>query len=316
VRSIILIIFFILLALAVSAQEANSAELTSDQPQKQMLNGVEYQTLNESLKVDRDVKNATLLNNWANHQLKNGYFNISVMNYEVAIKDDPSFIDPWNNKGVALVYLSRYEDAIKCFDQAISLDNNNEIVWSNKGTALFRMSRTKEAFDCFNKSIELNSRNAPAWNIKGLFMAEGGMYLDALDCFNRSIETDIYHFSAWNNKGVTLARLGRYNDAVGCFFNAVTLDQNDTVAWLNGGLAQMALGNKEKAGLAFAKARTLGFNGTANDYQMQPEEPALLEESKKKSGGFEGALAAAGLFALACAMIRRRGKSGCSGAPR
>jgi hypothetical protein len=50
---------------------------------------------------------------------------------------------------------------------------------------------------------------------------------------------------------------------------------------------------------------TLGYNGTATDYQMRAE-PVLIEESAKKSGGFEGALAVVGLFVLGFAMLGRK----------
>ena len=44
--------------------------------------------------------------------------------------------DAWNNKGLALDNLGRYEEAIKYYDKAIELDPNNADAWYNKGLLL------------------------------------------------------------------------------------------------------------------------------------------------------------------------------------
>jgi len=40
-----------------------------------------------------------------------------------------------NNKGNALVGLGKYNEAIKCFDEAIRLNASTAIAWYNKGLA-------------------------------------------------------------------------------------------------------------------------------------------------------------------------------------
>jgi tetratricopeptide (TPR) repeat protein len=39
---------------------------------------------------------------------------------------------PWHNKGDALYYQSKYDEAIKAYDEAIRLDPNDATVWTTK----------------------------------------------------------------------------------------------------------------------------------------------------------------------------------------
>ena len=43
---------------------------------------------------------------------------------------DPS---TWNRKGNALMELSRFHEAVNCYDEALTLDPENDIILSNKG---------------------------------------------------------------------------------------------------------------------------------------------------------------------------------------
>src|SRR5450756_2992201 len=60
-------------------------------------------------------------------------------------KLDPRNADAWNNKGNSLNNLSRYEEAIFCFDKALELDPRNVTAWTNKGGSLGSLGRYQEA---------------------------------------------------------------------------------------------------------------------------------------------------------------------------
>jgi tetratricopeptide (TPR) repeat protein len=58
-------------------------------------------------------------------------------------------------KGVALLNLGNYEEAIKCYDKAIEIEPNNAEAWNNKGIVLGRLSKYEEAIACYDKAIEI-----------------------------------------------------------------------------------------------------------------------------------------------------------------
>ena len=53
----------------------------------------------------------------------------------------------------------QYEDALNSFQKAISLKQNDPDLWNNKGIALRSLGRYNEAIECFNKSLEIDPRD-------------------------------------------------------------------------------------------------------------------------------------------------------------
>jgi tetratricopeptide (TPR) repeat protein len=67
-------------------------------------------------------------------------------------------VEGWLNRGAALYNESKYDDAIKAYDEAIRLTPNYAAVaatWNNKGVALKALGRTAEADEAFTKAKEL-----------------------------------------------------------------------------------------------------------------------------------------------------------------
>ncbi len=94
----------------------------------------------------------------------------------------------WNNKGLSFVNLSKFEQAITCYDEAIKNDPKNSGAWDNKGNALRLMSRHIEAMDCYNNAIKINPSNARAWINKGSSLSSLGQFDDSLQCLYRALD--------------------------------------------------------------------------------------------------------------------------------
>ncbi|MCX6673315.1 MAG: tetratricopeptide repeat protein [Methanothrix sp.] len=63
--------------------------------------------------------------------------------------------EDWFNKSVALFSQGKYDEAIKCYDQAIRLDPNDVAARYNKGVALDALGKTTEANAAFTEAKEL-----------------------------------------------------------------------------------------------------------------------------------------------------------------
>ncbi|HIQ39504.1 MAG TPA: tetratricopeptide repeat protein [Methanothermococcus okinawensis] len=75
--------------------------------------------------------------------------------YDKVLEINPRCKEAWNNKGIALSRLGRYEEAIECYDRALEIDPKNSLTWYNKGVALQRLGRYSEAQECFNMAERL-----------------------------------------------------------------------------------------------------------------------------------------------------------------
>ena len=59
-------------------------------------------------------------------------------------------------KGKSLLVEGNFEDALAYFEQALLLNQNDPDIWNQKGVALRSLGRYNEALECFNKSLEID----------------------------------------------------------------------------------------------------------------------------------------------------------------
>ncbi len=56
----------------------------------------------------------------------------------------------------------KFSDALGFFEQALLLNQDDPNLWNNKGVALRSLGRYEEAMECFNKSLEIDPRDRNA----------------------------------------------------------------------------------------------------------------------------------------------------------
>jgi len=123
----------------------------------------------------------------------------------------------WRNKGGALYFLGKYDEAIECYDKAIEIDPNNPVVWNNKGLALYHLDKHEEAIKCYDKAIEIDPNDADTWNNKGLALYHLDKHEEAITSYDKAIEIDPNDADTWNNKGLALDSLYNNDDAKKCY---------------------------------------------------------------------------------------------------
>ncbi|NLA38882.1 MAG: tetratricopeptide repeat protein, partial [Methanomicrobiales archaeon] len=171
---------------------------------------------------------------------------VSTSNRKITFKKKdtaPKSADAWNNKGLALRKLGRYDEAIQCYDRALEIDPKNAKAWSSKSYALWNLGRNAEAIQCSDRALEIDPKNVDAWNDKGIALINLDRNAEAIQCYDRALEIDPEYTHAWNNKGLALRNLGRYDEAIRCYDRALEIDPGYTNAWNNKGLA---LGNLDR----------------------------------------------------------------------
>ncbi|WP_410510101.1 tetratricopeptide repeat protein [Methanosarcina hadiensis] len=92
----------------------------------------------------------------------------------------------WKNRDTGF-YLSnegKYEEAIECYNKALSIDANID-VWYEKGEALFHIGKYQEAIDCYDRSISIEP-NAKAWYYKGVALFKLGRYQEGRKCLEKA----------------------------------------------------------------------------------------------------------------------------------
>ncbi len=62
-------------------------------------------------------------------------------------------------KGQSLMNDGQFDNALGFFEQALLLNQNDPDLWNNKGIALRSLGRYEESMECFNKSLEIEPRD-------------------------------------------------------------------------------------------------------------------------------------------------------------
>jgi len=62
-------------------------------------------------------------------------------------------------KGHSLMDDGKYDGALGYFEQALLLNQDDPDLWNNKGIALRSLGRYEESMECFNKSLEIEPRD-------------------------------------------------------------------------------------------------------------------------------------------------------------
>ena len=144
-----------------------------------------------------------------------------------------------HEQGNAFLESGKIDDAIRCYDKALSLEPENADIWLNKGTAYKRLDRISESLACTEKALSIDPKNALGWTNKGSTLSLMEKKEAAIACFNKAIELDSGYTKAWYGKGLSLYFMEKTPEAVSCFKKAISLgDANAKNAMKELGLTQ------------------------------------------------------------------------------
>jgi len=70
------------------------------------------------------------------------------------------------NKGIALLKIKKYTDAMSCINDAIAINVNSAFAWLNKGAVLNELNQYTEAENCYAKALDINKNfHEATWNL-------------------------------------------------------------------------------------------------------------------------------------------------------
>jgi tetratricopeptide (TPR) repeat protein len=93
------------------------------------------------------------------------------------------------NKGQSLLDLDKAEDALACFDEALSLEPNHAEALVKKGAALERLRKLNEAIECYDRAIKADSTMTIAYLYKGGLCNRMERFNEALQCYEQALRT-------------------------------------------------------------------------------------------------------------------------------
>ena len=137
-------------------------------------------------------------------------------------------------KGEALANLERYQEALECYEGALSITQSHFFVFRPMAEALLHLDRIDEAIHCYDAAIAQDKQNvgppgsdplkqsAQLFVEKGQFLNRVGRFSDAIEYFDNAFALGTTAPVGWSGKGDALSELGRKEEAITCYEQAIS----------------------------------------------------------------------------------------------
>jgi len=157
----------------------------------------------------------------------------ALFSFDEALRLKPNYPAAWYDRGNILFKLELYEEAIASFEQVIKFKPDYQENWNNWGASLGNLGRHQEAFEIFEKVVKDNPDDFEALFNLGCAMASLEQYAEALETFERVIKLNPDFYLAYQQKSMILLQLERYEESLSAFEKVVKANPSDPDAWNN-----------------------------------------------------------------------------------
>ena len=152
----------------------------------------------------------------------------------------------WYKRAVHLLEFEEYEDAKKCLDKDLSVHKKSYETYYLKGLILLQLKNYAEAIECFNKASEERNQQYLQNSKKMEHMKKARKFEKALIYTDLVAHEKQLDAEFWHNKGIAFFKLKKYEDAKECFTNALEVKDVDPKILYDQAKCELFLGNEEK----------------------------------------------------------------------
>ena len=153
-----------------------------------------------------------------------------------ATVNNSRFYQAWRYQGLMLTYLQQYDQALASYRQAIDhSDKKDFILYGEQGGVLSELTRYQEALDSYNRAIELKPNYFLGYTDRGVLYSDMKKWDLALSDFNQAITLNPKLAQAYVNRGILYKRQEKWELALADYNQAIALDPKFGFAYNNRG---------------------------------------------------------------------------------
>ncbi len=146
----------------------------------------------------------------------------------------PQKMRPYIHLGVSHIMNGEYDLALKEFNQALKIRQDNYKVYHNRGIAYEMKKEFRPALADYTQAIQLNPHAAVSFANRGGIHMQLGQFQKAMQDLDRAIELDPDYATAYLNRGNIYYRFKHYKKALDDFVRAKQLGSQITPDELEG----------------------------------------------------------------------------------
>ena len=152
----------------------------------------------------------------------------SIPLYDQAIQLNPRILGAWNNKGIALNKLGRYQEAVEVLYQGLKVDETADVIFANLGDAFQGLGNNDQAIQNYDQCLALNADNYLAWMGKADSLSNLGSYHEAIQIWENLSTLYPEAFICFYEKASCLAAVGNSDQAIEALKKAVNINPDST----------------------------------------------------------------------------------------
>ncbi len=239
-----------------------------------------------------------------NLYLRQGNMDLAFLQYDKALRMDPSRIHIRYKLGRLFLEKGTPEEAGREFQEILKLTPNDALAHEGMGRVYFKQVHFAEAERSFQRATKLKDSLWQAHNFLGIIYDRQDKFDLAISHYRSAIALNPKSSMLYNNLGISLFLKRDYEEAVSAFTDALFLENSNKKIHNNRGLALSKLERYEEAFEAFRK----GGDGASAYYNLGQ---IYIKEGKCEEAirAFEKAIEAKPIFYPAAHEGLERAKS-------
>jgi tetratricopeptide (TPR) repeat protein len=175
------------------------------------------------------------------------------------------------DKGIELVGLKQYEEALVEFNAALEKSPKQPGILSRIGDCYAQLKKNDEALAAYDKAIELSPTNSELYSAKGIILSNLGKQAESQEMFKKAAELDPQGAAKnFFNLGITQYNAGDMEKAADAFKQSIAADPNYAESYYHLGIC---LSGNEATSAAAVEA--------LNKYIAIGQKPDQIQTSKE-----------------------------------
>lgn len=152
---------------------------------------------------------------------------------DLAIVIDERFSSAYFSKARNLLILSRYEEAIHCYEETIAFDGPQAITFSFIGECYEKMERLDQALISYDQSIALDPEWVDAWIGRGVVKDMQDKVPEAVMALQHAVRISSENPDAWYYYASVLVRAKKFGEALAAYAKLNQLEPQSVDGWLD-----------------------------------------------------------------------------------
>ena len=154
--------------------------------------------------------------------------------YEQLLRISGPSADNFNHLAVAMVGLKAYDQALRDFSVALSIDPNKTVVYVNRGNLWFTLNNFDKAILDYSQALAIDSSYVQAYDARAKTYNIIGQYQKAIVDYSKLQTIDALHAGIYlDNRAYAYRKSGNYGNAIKDMTEAISRDAKVPLLYLD-----------------------------------------------------------------------------------